>query len=128
MIKPQYLGLGLLCAGALVSFAPGASAQCVVADVAIQAAIHGGEQPAEQVNDVAIDAKGPCVGNTSVSTSRQIQVGGTGEVRQTRQSRHQLRSSDRTSGSVSGSAAGPTVVVPVNVQVDVYNPADRLRR
>ncbi|WP_035992891.1 hypothetical protein [Leptolyngbya sp. KIOST-1] len=125
MIKPQYL-LGLLCTGALVSFAPGASAQCVVADVAIQAAIHGGSKPAEQVNDVAIDAAGPCVGNTSVSTSRQIQVGGTGEVRQTRQSRHQLRGSERT-GTI-GPTTGPTVVVPVEVQVDVYNPAERLRR
>ncbi|MGB3201499.1 MAG: hypothetical protein WBA99_11380 [Nodosilinea sp.] len=126
MIKPQYL-LGLLCAGALGSFAPGASAQCVVADVAIQAAIHGGRQPAEQVNDVAIDAADPCVGNTSVSTSRQIQVGGTGEVRQTRQSRHQLQGSGR-SGRGAGATAGPTVAVPVSVQVDVYNPAERLRR
>lgn len=123
MIKPQYL-LGLLCAGALGSFAPGASAQCVVADVSIQAAVHGG-RPAEQVNDVAIDAEGPCVGNTSVSTNRQIQVGGTGEVRQTRQSRHQLRGSEQTGAAA---AVGPTVAVPVNVQVDVYNPADRLRR
>ncbi|MBE9157900.1 hypothetical protein IQ265_13850 [Nodosilinea sp. LEGE 06152] len=123
MIKPQYL-LGLLCAGALGSFAPEASAQCVVADVSIQAAIHGGNKPAEQVNDVAVDAEGPCVGNTSVSTNRQIQVGGTGEVRQTRQSRHQLRGSGQATGAVSG----PTVTVPVNVQVDVYNPAERLRR
>lgn len=124
MIKPQYL-LGLLCAGALGSFAPGASAQCVVADVSIQAAIHGGSRPAEQVNDVAIDAEDTCVGNTSVSTNRQIQVGGTGDVRQTRQSRHQLRGSERTGAAA---ASGPTVAVPVNVQVDVYNPADRLRR
>ncbi|MEA5447912.1 hypothetical protein VB780_04980 [Leptolyngbya sp. CCNP1308] len=123
MIKPQYL-LGLLCAGALGSFAPEALAQCVVADVSIQAAIHGGNRPAEQVNDVAIDAEGRCVGNTSVSTNRQIQVGGTGEVRQTRQSRHQLRGSEQSAGS----ASGPTVAVPVNVQVDVYNPAERLRR
>lgn len=122
MFKPYYFGLGLLWAGALVSFVPGASAQCVVADVAIQAAIHGGDQPAEQVNDVAIDAAGPCVGNTSVSTSRQVQVGGTGEVRQYRQSRHQIRGSDRAG------RGGPTVAVPVEVQVDVYNPADRLRR
>lgn len=125
MIKPQYL-LGLLCAGALGSFAPEASAQCVVADVSIQAAIHGGP-PAEQVNDVAIDAEDRCVGNTSVSTNRQIQVGGTGEVRQTRQSRHQLRGSE-PSGQGASSVSGPTVAVPVNVQVDVYNPAERLRR
>ena len=124
MLKPHYFGLGLLCAGALVSFAPGASAQCVVADVAIQAAIHGGDRPAEQVNEVAIDAAGPCVGNTSVSTSRQVQVGGTGEVRQVRQSRHQIRGSDRAGHG----PVGPTVAVPVEVQVDVYNPADRLRR
>ncbi|WP_017296813.1 hypothetical protein [Nodosilinea nodulosa] len=136
MIKPQYLGLGLLQAGALAalalgSFAPRASAQCVVADVAIQAAIHGGDQPAEQVNDVAIDADGPCVGNTSVSTSRQIQVGGTGEVHQIRQSHHQIRgsgSSGTTAGATPRTVSGPTVAVPVNVQVDVYNPADRLRR
>jgi hypothetical protein len=124
MLKPQYLGLGLLCAGALVSFAPKASATCVVADVAIQAAIHGGDTPAEQVNDVAIDADGPCSGNTSVSTSRQVQVGGTGDVRQVRQSRHQIRGSEGASQGVSG----PTVAVPVGAQVDVYNPADRLRR
>jgi hypothetical protein len=120
MIKPQYVGLGLLCAGALATFAP-ASATCVVADVAIQAAIHGGP-PAEQVNDVAIDTDGSCRGNTSVNTSRQVQVGGTGEVRQTRQSRHQIR------GGGGAVGAGPTVAVPVEVQVDVYNPADRLRR
>jgi hypothetical protein len=124
MIKPQSVGLGLLCAGALAYFVPGASAQCVVADVSIQAAIHGGDQPAEQVNDVAIDADGPCVGNTSVSTSRQIQVGGTGQVRQVRQSRHQIRGGDRRSQG----PTGPTVAVPVGVQVDVYNSAEGLRR
>ncbi len=122
MIKFQYVGLGLLCAGALATLAP-ASATCVVADVAIQAAIHGGP-PANQVNDVAIDADGACRGNTSVSTSRQVQVGGTGEVRQTRQSRHQIRGAE--SGGAVG--AGPTVAIPVEVQVDVYNPTDRLRR
>jgi hypothetical protein len=95
----------------------------VVADVSIQAAVHGGRRPAQQVNDVAIDAEGPCSGNTSVSTNRQIQVGGTGEVRQSRQSRHQIRSAEPPSGPT-----GPTVAVPVEVQVDVYNPAERLRR
>ncbi|HSM81546.1 MAG TPA: hypothetical protein VLS96_07665 [Nodosilinea sp.] len=123
MVKPQFLGLGLLCTGALLSLAGATPAQCVVADVSIQAAIHGGP-PAEQTNDVAIDAPGACVGNTSVSTSRQIQVGGTGEVRQVRQSRHQIRGSESTGQR----PQGPTVAVPVEVQVDVYNPADRLRR
>jgi hypothetical protein len=124
MVKPQLFALGMVWAGGLVALAPAATAQCVVADVSIQAAIHGSRRPAEQTNDVAIDADGPCSGNTSVSTSRQIQVGGTGEVRQVRQSRHQLRGSDRPSTG----AQGPTVAVPVEVQVDVYNPAERLRR
>jgi len=97
-----------------------AIAQCVVADVAVQAAINGSRQPAEQVNDVDIETEGACVGNTSVSTSRQIQVGGTERVRQERQSRHRIR------GQAAGSA-GPTVAIPVEVQVDVYNPAEQYR-
>ncbi|HIK45883.1 MAG TPA: hypothetical protein IGR64_13520 [Leptolyngbyaceae cyanobacterium M65_K2018_010] len=124
MIKPQYVLPGLLSLGALLSLAPSASAQCVVADVAIQAAIHGGENPAQQSNDVVIDAPQQCVGNTSVHSSRQVQVGGTGEVRQVRQSRHQI--SSQSSGA-RNPVTGPTVAVPVGVQVDVYNPADRLR-
>ncbi len=101
-----------------------AMAQCVVADVAIQAAITGAQQPAEQSNNVEIDTGNSCVGNTSVSTSRQVQVGGTGPVRQTRQSRHRLQSTSETPTN----ANGPTVAVPVEVQVDVYNPAERLRQ
>ncbi|PSN19098.1 hypothetical protein C7271_09035 [filamentous cyanobacterium CCP5] len=107
-----------------VIWGPAASAQCVVADVAIQANISGSRTPAEQINAVDVDREGGCVGNTSVSTSRQIQVGGTGPVRQERQSRHRIRGSQTgTSGT-----GGPTVVVPVEAQVDVYNPAERLRR
>lgn len=107
-----------------VIFAPAASAQCVVADVAIQASVTGSRQPAEQVNEVDVETEGDCVGNTSVSTSRQIQVGGTGQVRQERQSRHRIRGNT----SESAGAAGPTVVVPVEAQIDVYNPAERLRQ
>ncbi|NMF86177.1 hypothetical protein [Nodosilinea sp. P-1105] len=124
MFKPQLLWLGFLSLGTLVSLAPSAAAQCVVADVSIQAAIHGSDQPAEQINDVAVDAPETCRGNTSVHTSRQVHVGGTGEVRQTRQSRHQIRSAE---SGASRSTSGSTVVVPVEVQVDVYNPAERLR-
>ncbi|WP_198806393.1 hypothetical protein [Leptolyngbya sp. BL0902] len=122
MNKPQVMLGGLLSLGASLVFVPSASAQCVVADVSIQAAIHGGP-PAEQVNDVVIDTPDQCRGNTSVSTSRQIQVGGTGEVRQVRQSRHQIRNGSAESNR----PAGPAVVVPVGVQVDVHNAADTLR-
>ncbi|NJL48668.1 MAG: hypothetical protein HC929_15790 [Leptolyngbyaceae cyanobacterium SM2_5_2] len=123
-MNSSFVWLGLLSVGASLSLVPAAAAQCVVADVSIQAAIHGSRTPAEQVNDVAIDAPNQCTGNTSVSTSRQVQVGGTGEVRQVRQSRHQIQPS---SANPDSPAQGPTVAVPVDVQVDVYNPAERLR-
>jgi hypothetical protein len=123
MIKPQFALWGLLSLAASLFLVPAASAQCVIADVSIQAAIHGGP-PAEQVNDVAIDAPDQCTGNTSISTSRQIQVGGTGEVRQVRQSRHQIRNGPAESNRP---VQGPTVAVPVEVQVDVYNAAEQLR-
>ena len=105
------------------SWSQSASAQCVMADVAIQVAVDGSEEPAQQSNQVEMLSDGPCTGNTSVSTSRQIHVGGEGEVRQERRSRHQLRGDDDSRTGVNG----PTVAVPVEVQVDVYNPADRLR-
>lgn len=115
---------GLPVIAPMVVWGTSASAQCVVADVAIQTAVTGSRQPAEQVNDVEIDTEGPCVGNTSVSTSRQVQVGGTGRVRQERQSRHRIRGH----ASDSTNQAGPTVAVPVEVQVDVYNSAEQLRQ
>ena len=123
-MKPLNFLWGLPVLLPLVALAPSASAQCVVADVAIQAAITGSEEPAEQTNDVDIESDGSCVGNTSVSTNRQIQVGETEPVRQERQSRHRLQG-DPSEAEGSG---GPTVTVPVEVQVDVYNPAERLRR
>ena len=105
------------------SFHQVASAQCVMADVAIQVAVHGSEKPAEQTNQVAMMSDGPCTGNTSVSASRQIHVGGTDEVRQERRSRHQVRGDGESRTGLNG----PTVAVPVEVQVDVDNPAYRLR-
>jgi predicted carbohydrate-binding protein with CBM5 and CBM33 domain len=122
-MRPFTLLLGVLSLAGLVSFGRAASAQCVVADVSIQAAITGSQKPAEQTNEVSVEAQEGCSGSTSVNTSRQVTVGGTGPVQQTRQSQH------RIGGSTSGRAVtGPTVVVPVEVQVDVYNPAERLRQ
>jgi hypothetical protein len=116
--------LGLFTGGACLSLMPSAAAQCVVADVSIQAAIDGSTAPAEQTNQVEADAPESCVGNTSVHTSRQVHVGGTDNVRQVRQSRHQI---EETQPSSRRRGQGPAVVVPVEVQVDVDNPADRLR-
>jgi hypothetical protein len=100
-----------------------ASAQCVMADIAVQAAIHGSRQRSLQTNEVEMISTPLCVGNTSVSTSIQVQVGGTGQVIQQRRSRHHLEGT----GGYPMPVNGPTVAVPVQVQVDVDNPADRLQ-
>lgn len=123
MLKLSTLPLGLLALTVFFSIPKAAMAQCVVADVSIQAAIDGSDAPAEQVNDVAVDAEDGCVGNTSVHTNRQIHVGGTEPVQQIRRSNHQIRN-----GGDSQNRQTPTVVVPVEVQVDVDNPADRLQQ
>lgn len=124
MTKVQWLVLGCLSGGCLLSLSIAANAQCVVADVSIQAAIDGSAAPAEQVNDVAINVPEQCQGNTSVHVNRQVHVGGTDTVRQVRQSRHRIRSG---SPQPRRGQEGATVIVPVEVQADVDNPADRLQ-
>lgn len=98
-----------------------AAAQCVIADVAVQTAITGSQKPAKQSNQVTIDRRGSCSGNSSVSVGQQVQVGGTGPVVQERRSHHRIDGTSRNETGVNG----PTVAVPVQVQVDVYNAADR---
>jgi hypothetical protein len=126
--KLKIFSLSLLSLSATLTLAssltPPASAQCVMADVSVQAAIRGSKKPAQQTNEVDMQSKGACVGNTSVHTGTQLYVGGGDTVIQRRNSRHRLES---VSPPVTG-IAGPTVKIPVNVQVDVYNPAERLNR
>jgi hypothetical protein len=125
MTKFQWLVLGCFSGGCLLGLPIAARAQCVVADVSIQAAIDGSDAPAEQANDVAVDVPEQCRGNSSVHVNRQVHVGGTDTVRQVRQSRHRIESG--SSSRQRRGQEGPTVVVPVEVQADVDNPADRLQ-
>jgi len=99
-------------------------AQCVVADTSVQVAVNGSREPAQQSNEVEIDTQKNCNRNRSVSTSRQIQVGGTDPVVQKRRSRHQINSSEESDSNQSGSS----VVIPVEVQLDVHNSADTVSR
>jgi hypothetical protein len=116
----KLLGLGLLFSSGMVAFSavsiPSASAQCVMADISIQTNISGSKKPANQTNDVTQESEG----GSAVSTNVQTNVGGRGEVTQRRESRQRIE------GNSSG-GSNP-VKVPVSVQVDVYNPADNLRR
>lgn len=100
-----------------------ATAQCVMADVAVQTAITGSQKPARQTNQVTMERRGSCSGNSSVSVGQQVQVGGTGQVIQQRQSHHRIEGTTNHETGVKG----PTVAIPVQVQVDVYNAADRLQ-
>lgn len=103
------------------SIAP-VSAQCVLADVAVQASINGSGQPAQQTNDVDLQSTGPCTGNSIVNTGVQVDAGGTNDVIQKRTSSQSL-----SGGTGNGTGInGPTVKIPVSVQVDVDNPASRL--
>jgi len=99
------------------------AAQCVITDVAVQTAITGSQKPAKQSNQVTIERRGACNGTSSVSVGQQVQVGGTGQVVQQRQSQHRIEGTSRNETGVQG----PTVAIPVQVQVDVYNAADRLQ-
>jgi hypothetical protein len=120
--------LGLLVLASLSTFAPGqvtpASAQCVMNDTNIQISINGSRQATDRTNQVRQGSTGTCVGNGVSTTNVQSTTGGTDRANQQRQSNQQ----------VSGGSSSPTgvSVTPVklqqNVQIDVYNPADRLRR
>ncbi|NCJ08154.1 hypothetical protein GS597_16895 [Synechococcales cyanobacterium C] len=115
------LGLmGIATSTLILGSATQAEARCVVTDVGVQVAVRGSRNPARQSNDVDVDSRGSCEGNRSVNTSRQVYVGNSDEVVQERRSRHQLNGSGRGSGD--------PMVVPVNVQVDVYNAGERYRR
>jgi hypothetical protein len=119
----KFYSVGILILPVLLSFSPlstpRASAQCVMADVSAQIAIHGSKKPATQTNDVSMINNGPCYGNVSVNSSTQLAVT-SGEVEQHRTSSHYMGGG---SSPVPGMLGGPVVKVPVGVQVDVYSPA-----
>ncbi|WP_250122790.1 hypothetical protein [Chroococcidiopsis sp. CCMEE 29] len=121
----QFFSLSLLSLSSFLTVAPfsieSAAAQCVMADISVQAAIHGSKQPAQQDNNVDMQSQGACVGNTSTHTSTQVYVGNGDKLKQQRTSSHRLVGGR---GSVTG-ISGPTVAIPVEVKVDVYNPAAR---
>jgi hypothetical protein len=126
-MKSSYLiFLGLISA-TLSAFAglpvPQASAQCVMNDTNIQLSMNGSGKRAEQSNDVKQASTGGCVGNTVNTTNVQTQTGGTDRAIQRRQSTQQLNGSN---DSPTGINMDP-VKVKTNVQVDVDNPADRLK-
>lgn len=127
-MKFKVLALGLLSFSSFLllgaNFAKKVSAQCVQADISIQSNISGSKQPTKRSNDVVLESDGSCTGNSSVTTGVQSNVGGNGRVEQRRQVRQRIQG-----GSDNGTGVnGTTIQIKTNPQIDVYNPADNLRR
>ncbi|WP_373540697.1 hypothetical protein [Chamaesiphon sp.] len=117
--------LSLATLAALVALpVPHVSAQCVMSDINFQSSINGSGKPTNRTNDVKQGSTGGCVGNSVNTTNVQSQTGGTDRATQRRQSTQQINGSNN---SPTGVNLDP-VKIKTNVQVDVDNPADRLRR
>jgi hypothetical protein len=126
-MKPIKLMLGMLFFPSLVGFtiqgASSAFAQCVQTDVSIQYNISGSKEPTKRTNDVVFENSGSCSGNASTTVGVQGNVGGTGKVEQRRQVRHTVKGDNNNKNN-----GGPNVQTIINVPIDVYNPADRLKK
>jgi hypothetical protein len=109
-MNSSFFSLGLLSLttlAALVSLPVShASAQCIMNDMNIQMTISGSRQPTKRTNNVTQGSSGNCSGNVVNSTNVQTNGGG---------------------GNPSGVNV-PPVKLRQNVQIDVYNAADKLRR
>jgi hypothetical protein len=120
-VKSSILGLSVISGFGIVSIPhQPVLAQCLQADISVQYNISGSRKPANQTNDVVMEGEDGCVGNTSVTTGVQGNVGGSGDVVQHRQVRHK-----QTNGPGGGSGiGGKPIQIQNNVKVNVYNPAD----
>jgi hypothetical protein len=127
-MKPACYSLGLMVLATLSTVISGnissASAQCMMNSTNIQVAINGSQQATDRTNQVQQNSTGSCVGNAVNSTNVQSTTGGTDRASQQRQSTQQVNGGTSSPTGVSV----PPVKLQQNVQIDVYNPADRLRR
>jgi hypothetical protein len=100
------------------------NAQCIMNDTNIQMTISGSRRPTDRTNNVTQGSTGNCSGNVINSTNVQTNIGGTNPATQNRQSNQQINGGG---GNPSGVNV-PPVKLHQNVQIDVYNAADRLRK
>ena len=127
-MKFRLFSLGLLSVSPFLILSPistpAASAACAMTDVSVQVAVHDKlKHPAEQESNVTQESVGRCLGNTITSTTTQFYFGDAGAVKQ------QIDSHQHLSGGT-GYGIGvntPVIKTPVEVKVDVDNPATRLK-
>lgn len=110
----------------LIMAQPG-NAQCVQADVGVQYNVSGSRVPTRRRNDVRFEGEGRCVGNTSVTTGVQGNVGGTAPLTQRRQVRQRIIGEPQRGRRGRRGRDRDIIRIRVNPTIDVYNPADRLR-
>jgi hypothetical protein len=120
----QVGGLSII-AIAPLAMTPSAHAQsaCVMMDINLQMGMRGTPSPATQINDANMSANNDCYSGASVLTNTQTAVS-PGPITQVRSSDATIDS--RTPANLSnipGLGGGPAIMVPVNVQIDLYNPA-----
>jgi hypothetical protein len=127
-MKCSSLSIGLLSVATLSTLASlpisRVHAQCIMNDTNIQMTISGARRPTDRTNNVTQGSTGKCSGNVINSTNVQTNIGGTERATQNRQSNQQINGGG---GNPSGVNL-PPVKLQQNVQIDVYNAADRLRK
>jgi hypothetical protein len=127
-MKSSYISAGLLSLAtfsAVVALsAPHASAQCVMNDTNIQLSMNGSRKPTDRTNDVTQGSTGNCTGNSINTTNVQVNTGGTERATQRRTSNQQINGGNSSPTGINL----PPVKLNQNVQVDVDNPVDRLKR
>jgi hypothetical protein len=121
-----------LCQGGLLSMmaivpltiAPSAHAQsaCIMMDINFQMGMRGTQAPSVQQNDVSMNANDDCYSGASVTHSSQTAVS-PGPITQIRSSESTIDSQKPAAFGDMPGFGGPAIKVPVNVQVDIYNPA-----
>lgn len=108
-----------------LAITPSAHAQsaCVMMDINLQVGMRGTQTPSLQHNDVSMNANNDCYSGAAVTHSTQTAVS-PGPITQIRSSESSINSQRPDMlGDMPGFGGGPAVKVPVNVQVDIYNPA-----
>jgi hypothetical protein len=117
--------LGILALSALMPFAPSfttkASAACVMVDMNVMVAVHGSKNPSHQNNDATMDANENCYSGASVTKNTNVGVA-PGDVYQDRKS-HSSINSQAPEGSDLPGMSGPAIKIPVDIRIDVQNPA-----
>ena len=99
------------------------TAQSLQTDISIQQSINSSKKPTPRNNNVTFDSQGNCVGNASISSGYQGNIGGANSIEQNRNVNHQMSCSND-----SDFPRTPTVQIRTGVESDTYNPAGDFRK